>query len=37
VDSSVEKIYDDHFSELGHTIFAQSFLDWFDNYNIKEF
>ena len=31
--TNVEKIYDDHFSELGHTIFAQSFLDWFDIIN----
>ena len=23
--------------EIGHSSFAQSFLDWFDNYNIKEF
>ena len=37
VDSSEGKIYDDHFSELGHNIFAQSFLDWFDSKNIIEF
>ena len=34
VDSSEGKIYDDHFSELGHNIFARSFLDWFDSKNI---
>jgi len=37
VDSSEGKIYDDHFSELGHNIFARSFLDWFDSKNIIKF
>ena len=36
VSSSGEKIYDDHFSELGHKVFAQSFLEWFSNYTIDE-
>jgi len=25
------KIYDDHFSELGHIAFAESFIDWYRN------
>ena len=37
IDSSEGKIYDDHFSELGHNIFARSFLDWFGSKNIIEF
>ena len=34
-DKSGEKIYDDHFSEIGHKAFAESFIEWYREYTLE--